>query len=456
MLDKWFRLQENNTNVKTEFLAGVTTFMTMAYIIFVNPAILSSPFGAEMDFAGVMAATCIASAVATLVMGLFARYPIAMAPGMGMNAFFSFVICGAMQVPWPIALGIVFLSGFLCFTLLSFFKVREMIMDAVPNSLKLAAAVGIGLFIAFIGLKEAGIVVADQHTLVKLGSFTVPDATAPGQVILNKPVLLAIGGIVLTLVLVVRKVYGAILWGILATGAAGLAIGVVQYQGMMGNPQFGGTFAKLDIMGALRWEYLAVLLTLIFVDTFDTTGTLIGVGEKANLVKNGKLERATPALLSDAAGSMIGAVCGTSNTTSYIESAAGVSVGGRTGLTNVFTALFFIAALFFTPLAQMLGGGYKVAENVYLYPVTAPALVIVGFLMMTCISKIDWDDYTEALPAFLTVIMMPLTFSISHGLGIGFITYPLLKLAAGKGKEVSWLVYVLAIVFIAYFAVLYH
>jgi AGZA family xanthine/uracil permease-like MFS transporter len=456
MLDRFFHLKEYNTNVKTEFLAGVTTFMTMAYIIFVNPAILSSPFGAKMDFAGVMAATCIASALATLVMGLCARYPIAMAPGMGLNAFFSFTLCGAMKIPWEIALGIVFISAVLCFTLLSIFKVREMIMDAVPKSLKLATAVGIGLFIAFIGLKEAGIVVQDPNTLVTLGHFSVQDPNNVGQFLPNKPMLLALGGLLFTLILVARNVYGALLWGILATGALGLLCGVVQYQGIVSTPQFSGTFGKLDIMGALRWEYAAAIITLIFVDTFDTTGTLIGVGEKAGFLKDGKLERATPALLSDAAGSIIGAVCGTSNTTSYIESAAGVSAGGRTGLCNVFTALLFIAALFFAPLAQMLGGGFKVAEGVYLYPVTAPALIIVGFLMMTCISKIAWDDYTEALPAFLTVLMMPLTFSISHGLGIGFISYPLLKLAAGKGKEVSWLVYLLAVAFILYFAVLYH
>ena len=447
----YFRLEQNQTNWKTEIVAGVTTFMTMAYIIFVNPAILGDPKGAGMDYKGVMAATCIASGITTLLMAFIARYPIALAPGMGLNAFFSFYICGVLQVPWQIGLGIVLISG-VCCTILTLLSVRQALIDAVPESLKLSAAVGIGLFIAFIGMKEAGLVKADPNTLVTLGNLT------------DKPTVLAIAGLVLTLGLLVRNVRGALLWGILGTGLIGLVGGLIKYEGIVSTPELTTVFGKLNVLGALETKpqqfgpvtlpifvYLTPILVLVFFDMFDTIGTLIGLGEKAGFLKDGKLERATPALFSDAIGTVIGAICGTSNVTSYIESSAGISAGGRTGLANIVTALLFFAALFFSPLAHMLGGGYEVSPGAYLYPVTAPALIIVGFLMMSCITKIQWQDYTEAIPAFFTMILMPLTFSISYGLAIGFVVYAFVKLASGRYKDASWLVYGLALVFVAYF-----
>ncbi|MDI6793558.1 MAG: NCS2 family permease [bacterium] len=434
MFESLFRLKVQGTDVKTEAVAGVTTFMTMAYIIFVNPAILSA--GAQMDFPSVMAATCLASAFATLIMGLIANYPIALAPGMGLNVFFSFTICAQMGVPWPTALGMVFISG-LFFTILTLSQIREMIVDAIPTSLKLAAAVGIGVFIAFIGLKDAGVLAADPNTFVTLGDVR------------SRPALLALFGLIITSLLIGRRIKGGIFWGILITGLVGIGIGVVQFQGsIIGLPSIKPTFMKLDIAGALKIEYLSAILILLFFDMFDTIGTLVGVGEQAGFIKEGKLPRASKALLSDSVGTMVGSILGTSTVTSYIESSAGVAEGGRTGLANVITALLFLAALIFTPLAQMFGGGFKVSDTVYLYPVTAPALIIVGCLMMQNVVKIKWDDYTESIPAFLTIILMPLTFSISHGLAVGFITYPLLKLLCGQGRQVHWLVYVLGVIFL--------
>ncbi len=433
-LSQYFRLAENKTDIKTEFIAGTTTFMTMAYIIFVNPSILTAAMGAD-KFPAVMAATCIASAAATFIMALAARYPIALAPGMGLNAFFAYSVCLGMKVPWQTALGIVFISG-LFFTLLTLVKIREMIIDAIPPSLKIAVAVGIGLFIAFIGLKEGGIVASHPVTYVKLGDLS------------SKPVLVSIFGLLLTVGLIARRVKGSLLWGILGSGIMGLLLGVVEYRGIFGFPSIKPVFGQLRIFDALQVKYLAPLLVLLFVDMFDTIGTLIGVGEKAGLLKEGKLKRATPALLSDSLGTMIGSICGTSTVTSYIESSAGVSEGGKTGLSSIFTACLFLIALFFTPLAEMLGGGYKVEPGVYLHPVTSPALVVVGFLMISCIRKIEWDNYTESIPAFLTIIIMPLTFSISHGLALGFISYALLKLISGRVREISWMVYLLAAIFL--------
>lgn len=430
----YFEFAQNQTNFKTEFIAGITTFMTMSYIIFVNPAILCKAMGNE-NFAGVMAATCISSTIATFIMGLWARYPIALAPGMGINAFFTYTICLQMQIPWQTALGMVFLSGVLFF-ILSLVKIRQMIVDAVPATIKIATAVGIGIFIAFIGLKEAGIVVDHPATLVKLGKLGSP------------PTLLAIAGVILTAGLMSRHVKGAILWGILGTGALALIFGMAKLNGIFGLPSIKSVFAQLDIKDAFRWEYLSPILVLLFFDMFDTIGTLVGVGEKGGFLKNGKLERGSRALLADATGTLVGAVCGTSTVTSYIESSAGVSEGGKTGLTSVFVGLFFIAALFFTPVAAMLGGGYQIAPDVYLHPITAPALIVVGFLMMSCAAKIPWDDITEGLPAFLIIILMPLTFSIAHGLALGFISYVILKIVSGRAKEISWFVYLLAGIFL--------
>lgn len=435
VLTEYFDLEKNGTDIKTEFIGGSATFMTMAYIIFVNPAILSSPTGANMDFGAVTAATCIAAAFATLMMGFTANYPIALAPGMGLNAFFSFVVCGKMGVPWETALGIVFASGVI-FTLLSASKIRETIINSIPESLKLASAAGIGLFIAFIGLKSAGIVVSDPNTFVTFGDLGSP------------PTLLALTGLIILIALYSRGIKGAILISILSTGIIGVAFGMIKFTGVIGTADLSKTFLKLNVMDIFQWKYLAPILIFLFFDLFDTIGTLVGVGEQAGFIKDGKLPRANRALVSDSVGTIGGALLGTSTVTSYIESSAGISSGGRTGLSNVFTALFFIAALFFVPLAEMFGGGYQISENVFLYPVTAPALIVVGSLMIGNIRKIQWDDMTEAFPAFLTIILMPLTFSIAEGLAAGFIFYAFLKIVTGRSHEASMVVYILSAILI--------
>lgn len=434
-IESFFKLKENGSDIKTEFIAGTTTFMTMAYIIFINPAILSSPQGANMDFNAVVAATCITSAIATLMMGLLANYPIALAPGMGLNAFFSFTVCGAMGVPWETALGIVFFSGLL-FTLLSIMKIREKIINSIPGSLKFASATGIGVFIAFIGLKNAGFVVSDPNTFVTLGQLDSP------------AVLLSLAGLAVTSALVARKIKGAIFLGILLTGITGIMFGLIELHNIIGTADISPTFLKLDLTSLFEAKYIAPILIFFFFDMFDTLGTLAGVGEQGGFIKDGKLERATPALLSDSLGTVMGSLAGTSTVTSYIESSAGIAEGGKTGLTSVFTSMYFLAALFFVPLAEMFGSGYEVADSVFLYPVTAPALIIVGSYMLVNVKKIAWDDMTEAFPAFMTIIIMPLTFSIAHGLSAGFISYAFLKLVSGRGRELDRLVYVIAFLLI--------
>lgn len=435
MLERLFRLRENGTTVRTELVGGATTFMTMAYIIIVNPQILSSAAGANMDFNAVMAATCVSAAVGTLLMAFLANYPIALAPGLGMNAYFSYLICGKMGVPWSVALGIVFLSGVI-FTILTVVRVREMIVNAVPEPLKYATAAGIGLFIAFIGLKDCGIVTADPATFVTIGDLRYP------------PTLLALFGLVFTSALMAARVRGAIFWGLIATGLVGIATRLVTFTGVVGLPSIAPTLGKMRPLAAFRFEYLTPIFVLLFFDMFDTVGTLIGVGEQAGFMKDGRLPRVNRALVSDSIATMAGAPLGTSNVTSYIESAAGVSAGARTGLANVFTAGLFLAALFFTPLVQVFGGGFESPSGVILHPITGPALVIVGALMIRVIAKVDWAEYSDAIPAFLTIIVMPLTFSIAHGLAIGFISYPLVKALSGKGREVHWLVYCLAGLFV--------
>jgi len=435
MLERLFRLRENETTVRAELIGGATTFMTMAYIIVVNPQILSSSIGAGMDFNAVVAATCIGAAIGTLLMAFLANYPIALAPGLGLNAYFSFIICGKMGVPWETALGIVFLSG-IVFTVLTVARVREMVVNAIPAPLKFATAAGIGLFIAFIGLQDAGVIVDDPATYVTLGDLHRP------------PVLLALFGLIVTSAMMAARVRGAIFWGIIITGVGGIVAGLVKFTGVFALPSLEPTFMKMRPVAALRLEYLAPIVVLLFFDMFDTVGTLIGVGEQAGFMKDGKLPRVNRALVSDSIATMAGAPLGTSNVTSYIESAAGVSAGARTGLANLVTAGLFMVALFFTPLVQMFGSGHEIADGVILHPITAPALIIVGCLMMKCVSRIDWTEYSDAIPAFLTLIVMPLTFSISHGLAVGFISYPVVKALSGRGREVHWLVYLLAGLFV--------
>jgi adenine/guanine/hypoxanthine permease len=442
MLEKLFKLKAHNTDVKTELIAGITTFMTMAYIILVNPAILSvpAPHGAGMNFEAVMAATAISSAIATLLMALIANYPIALAPGMGMNALFSFTICGAMGVDWRIALGIVFVSSII-FILLTFWGVRELIFNAIPDTIKYATVVGIGLFIAFIGLKDAGIVVSNPETSVALGNLK------------STPTLIAIAGIIIIATLMSLHVKGSILIGILFSGFIGYLTGIVHFDfsnGFLTIPSLHATFGRMDVVGAFKMKYIGPIFTFLFFALFDAIGTLVGVTKQAGLMKGGQLPGLKKALFVDAIGSSIGASLGTSPVTAYIESAAGTAVGGRTGLTSVFTALFMLLAIFFTPIAKGLGQGCLLG-GAYLYPVTAPALIIVGSLMMSTIADIRWLEPSEAIPAFLTITTMPLTYSISNGLAVGFLSFPVIKLLSGKGRTVHWLVYLIAFVILLRF-----
>jgi AGZA family xanthine/uracil permease-like MFS transporter len=444
-LERVFKIKAAGTSIRTEITAGVVTFMTMAYIIFVNPAIISST---GMDFSSAMAATCVSAALSTLLMGLYANYPIALAPGMGENAFFAYTVCLAMGIPWQVALGCVFIEGLL-FVLLTLLKVREQLVNAIPDSIKYGTACGIGLLIAFVGLKEAGVIVSSPATFVALGNLLSP------------PTVLAAFGLLLTGALIARKVKGAIFWGIIVTAAAGMVTGLIKYQGIAGPaPSMAPTFMKMDIAGAFRMGLLTVIFVFLFMDVFDTVGTLAGVAEIGGFftASGGKKQRVMPrvnrCLMSDAVGTVIGAACGTPTVTSYIESASGIAEGGRTGLANMVTGALFILALFFAPLVRMVAGGFEVSKGVFLHPVTAPALIIVGCLMMLSIVKIDWRDISEAIPAFMTMILMPLTFSIANGLAIGFISYSAIKILSGRAKEVSWLISALSALFILRFVYL--
>lgn len=434
MLERIFQLTANGTTVRTEVLAGTTTFLTLSYILFVQPAVLSTT---GMDFGAVLVATCLASALATLLMGLYANYPIALAPAMGHNFYFAFTVCGAATVGgmgfrWETALGGVFVSGML-FLWLSRFGFRERLLNAVPDSLKHAIAVGIGLLIAFVGLQWAGIVVARPGILVGLGHLGDP------------PALLSLFGLVLTGVLLARGIRGGILWGIFATAAAGLFLGLVKYSGVVSAPpSLVPTLFKLDLMELLSSAGFTVIFIFFFLALFDTIGTLVGVGEQAGFLKDGRLPRAEKALVSDAAGMTAGALLGTSTITSYIESAAGVAVGGRTGLASVVTAGLFLLALFFYPLARMIGEGYVTPEGAHLYPVVAPALILTGCFMMRGIQQVPWTDLTEAIPAFLTILVMPLAVSITDGIAFGLISYSILKLITGRFQEAHWLIYLFA------------
>ncbi len=431
-LDRVFKLEENKTSVRTELLGGVTTFMTMSYIIFVQPAIL---FAAGMDKGAVMVATCLASALTTLLMGLLANYPIALAPAMGHNVFFAVIVCGTMGYSWQVALGANFVSGVI-FIILSAIGVWEKLVEAVPDSLKHAIAVGIGLLIALIGLEYGGIVVDTPGVLVGLGDLT------------SKPVALVLFGVLLTSILMALRVRGAILIGILATAFLGIPLGIVKYHGLLAAPpSLVPTLFKLDILGALKTGLVTVVFIFFFLDLFDTMGTMIGVSAPAGFLKNGKLPRANKVMLSDAIGTVGGTLLGTSTVTSYIESATGIAQGARTGLANIFTSLLFLAALFFSPLTGMIGGEY-VYNGMSLHPVIAPALIIVGYMMMKCVLFIKWNELTEAIPAFLTIIVMPMTFSITEGIAFGFISYSLLKLATRRGKEVHWIIYLFSALFV--------
>ncbi|KPK42487.1 MAG: guanine permease [Omnitrophica WOR_2 bacterium SM23_29] len=433
MVEKIFKLKEAGTTVRTEVVAGITTFMTMAYIIFVQPAVLSAT---GMDPGAVMVATCLASAIGIFLMAFLANYPIAMAPAMGHNFFFAYTVCLGMGIPWQVVLGATFISGVI-FIVTSLFAFREKIIDAVPDSLKNAIAVGIGLLIAFIGFEWSGIIVSRQGTLIGLGNLK------------SSPVILSFIGLAIISILLALRVRGAMLFGLIATTIIGMPFGIVQYKGLLSKPpSLAPTLFKLDIAGALREHLFAVIFILFFLDLFDTVGTLIGIGQQGGFMKKGRLPKAKQALLSDAIATVNGSMLGTSTITSYIESAAGVSAGGRTGLANIVTGLLFILAIFFYPLAEMIGGKYQVPGSIELHPVIAPALILIGCFMLKNVIRIDWDDYTEAVPAFLTIMVMPLTFSIMEGIAFGFIAYSTLKLLTGKRREVHLILYIFSVLFL--------
>jgi AGZA family xanthine/uracil permease-like MFS transporter len=433
MLEKLFHLSELNTTLKTEFIGGSTTFMTMAYIIFVQPVVLSV---AGMDFGSVLVATCVSSAAAILLMGVYANYPIALAPGMGQNFFFTYTVVLTMGISWEKALGAVFVAG-LIFMILSFFGFREKLINAIPEHLKTSIAIGIGLMITLIGLQWSGLIVDDPDLLLSLGDLSKP-AT-----------LLAIGGFFFTSILLIRRIPGAMLIGIIATTATGYLTGLIKYEGFFSiPPSMSATFLKLDIVGVLDLDLITVIFTFLILDLFDTIGTLVGVASEGGLLKNGKLPRAEKALLADAVGTVTGACFGTSTVTSYVESASGIASGARSGLANIFTAFFFIIALFFHPLVKMIGGGVEDGTGTIYYPTIAPVLILVGLYMIKGIRKIPWEDLSEGVPAFVTIIFIPFSFRITEGIALGFITYVLLKTAGGKSKEIPALLWIFALIFL--------
>ncbi|BBB63956.1 permease [Undibacterium sp. KW1] len=421
-LDKFFKLRENGTDVRTELLAGLTTFLTMAYIIFVNPSILGD---AGMPKDSVFVATCLAASIGTMIMGLYANYPMALAPGMGLNAYFTYAVVKGMGIPWEAALGAVFISGCL-FVAVSVFKLREMIVNGIPQSIRTAITVGIGLFLGLISLKNAGIVVANPATMVGIGDIH------------KAPPILAALGFFLIVTLDKFKVRGSILIGILTVTVLSFFFGGNTFHGVVSMPpSLDPTLFKLDIMGALSVGILNVVLVFFLVELFDATGTLMGVANRAGLLVNGKMERLNRALLADSTAIVAGSFLGTSSTTAYIESAAGVQAGGRTGLTAVAVGLLFLACLFIAPLAGVVPA-YA----------TAPALFYVACLMLRELVEIDWSDTSESIPAGITALFMPFTYSIAHGVAFGFISYATLKLFTGRAKEVKVIVWAIAAVFL--------
>lgn len=419
-MGKYFKLKENQTTVQTELVAGITTFMTMAYIIFVNPAILSA---AGVPFEQVFMATVISAIVGTLIMALFANYPIAIAPGMGLNAYFTSVVL-ANDLSYQIVFGTVFLAGIL-FLLISFTNLREMIIYAIPGPLKYGITSGIGLFIAFLGLKMSGIIGPNEANLIGLGNLSDPVT------------LLSVTGLLITLILLARNVKGALFLGMLITGVIGYFTGQLEITKVASLPPM-PVFFDLDIAGVFSHGLYAVVFAFLLVTMFDTTGTLIGVAEQGGFMKDGKLPRAKSAFLADASATTIGAMFGSSPSTAYVESTSGVAAGGRTGLTSLVVAVLFGLSIFFTPIIQAISN---------LPAITAPVLIIVGCFMMSGLANIKWKEFDEAFPAFAIILIMPLTSSISTGIAVGFILYPFIKLMSGKGKEVHWLIYLFGLLF---------
>ncbi|MGO2908116.1 MAG: NCS2 family permease [Leuconostoc citreum] len=429
----YFKLDELNTSIRTEFIAGLTTFASMAYILFVNPTVLGA---AGMDKGAVFTATAVASAIATLFMGIVALYPIAIAPGLGVNAFFAYSVVIGMGVKWQTAMAGVFVAAII-FLVLTFFKIREKIINIIPQNLKLAIASGIGLFIAFIGLHNAGLIVANKDTMVSLGHLTTPTS------------LVAIFGIIVTFILLSRKIPAAIFIGMVMTSVVGIIFGLIKLPSALISsapslaPTFGAGVTHIGDINSL--QMVTVVVTFLLVTFFDTAGTMIGLATQAGFMRNNEMPRAGRALMADAVGMTVGAVIGTSPTSAYVESSSGIAVGGRSGLTSVFTGIFFLIALFFSPLLTVVTS-----------QVTAPALVVVGVLMAKSLRQIDWEDFAIAAPAFLIVIGMPLTYSISDGIALGFILYPITMISTGRGKKVHPLMYALAILFVLFLVIIAH
>ena len=426
LLDKFFKLSEHNTDINTELLAGFTTFVTMAYIIFVNPQIMSLT---GMDQGAIFVGTCLAAAMACFIMGFYSNWPVGLAPGMGLNAFFTFTVVGEMGYSWEVALGAVFIAGILFF-IMSITKLRRWMLDSIPLSLRIAMGCGVGLFIGFIGLKSGGIVVSNDATFLSLGNFD------------NTETLLAAIGFLLISVLAIRKITGAIIIGVLVITFASLFLNLVEFNGVVSYPpELSPTLMKLDIIGALDVAMISIIMSFLFVNLFDTAGTLLGVATRANIIdQNGNAKNLDKALLADSGSSIFGTFFGCSPVTSYVESSAGVEAGGRTGLTAVTVGLLFLLAIFFSPIAMMVPA-YA----------TSGALIYVSILMLSGMEKLDWSDFSELLPALIIIVMIPLTFSIANGIALGFIAYVVLKIGKGDINKISSGAWFLTLIFLSKF-----
>ena len=428
-LEQIFKLQDNNTTIAKEFLAGFTTFVTMAYIIFVNPQMMAA---SGMDLGASFVGTCIAASIACFAMGFYSNWPVGLAPGMGLNAFFTYTVVGEMGYSWEIALGAVFLAGIL-FVIISITPLRQWMLNSIPMNLRIAMGAGVGLFVGFIGLKTGGIIIQNDATFLSLGNLK------------NIETLLAAIGFLLILVLAIRKITGAIIIGVLAVTIIGSLLGLIEFNGIVSPPpDLSSIFMKLDILGALDLAMISIIISFLFVNLFDTAGTLLGVASRANLIEDsGKIKYLDKALKADSTASVAGSFLGCSPVTSYVESSAGVEAGGRTGLTAITVGIFFLVAIFFSPLASMVPS-YA----------TAGALIYVAILMLSGMEKLDWSDNTELLPALIMIIMIPLTFSIANGIAIGFVSFVILKFAAGKKSEISLGAWLLFIIFLLKFLIL--
>ena len=425
-LEKFFKLSEHNTDINTELLAGFTTFVTMAYIIFVNPQIMSLT---GMDQGAIFVGTCLAAAIACFIMGFYSNWPVGLAPGMGLNAFFTFTVVGEMGYSWEVALGTVFIAGILFF-IMSITNLRRWMLDSIPLSLRIAMGCGVGLFIGFIGLKSGGIVVSNDATFLSLGNFD------------NTETLLAAIGFLLISVLAIRKITGAIIIGVLVITFASLFLNLVEFNGVVSYPpELSPTLLKLDIIGALDVAMISIIMSFLFVNLFDTAGTLLGVATRANIIdQNGNATNLNKALLADSGSSIFGTFFGCSPVTSYVESSAGVEAGGRTGLTAVTVGLLFLLAIFFSPIAMMVPA-YA----------TSGALIYVSILMLSGMEKLDWSDFSELLPALIIIVMIPLTFSIANGIALGFIAYVVLKIGKGDINKISSGAWFLTLIFLSKF-----